>query len=120
GLKASAGIDQLDIDAHLIARFADTAFEKVADSELATDVGRGLVGNFKRRHGRARSYVHTLDFGKFCRDFIGHAVAEVGAALFGAEILEGKHSDGWPSGESSRTYGGILAIPEHAGDGYKR
>jgi hypothetical protein len=83
-------------------------------------VGRSPVGNFKRGHDRARHHIHTLDFGKFCGDFISHAVAEVGAVLLGAEILEGKHGDGWPSGGSSRTYGGILAIPEHADDGYKR
>src|SRR6266849_5805338 len=120
GLKTGAGIDQLDVDANLIARLTDTAFEEIANTELTTDVGRGLVGKSKSGHGRARSQIHTLDFGEVCGDFIGHAVAEVGAVRLGAEILQGKHGDGRPSCGSGSMDGGVFAIPEPASDGEER
>ncbi len=47
GLKAGAGVDQLNVDADLRAHFADAAFKKVAHAELMTYVGRSLVGDFR-------------------------------------------------------------------------
>ena len=84
-------------------------------AEVGWRFGRIIEGG----DGGARSYIHALDLGKFCGDFIGHAIAEVNAVGFGAEVLEWEDGDGRSGGDSGGV-ARIFAIPRNSCDGQER
>ena len=87
-LEAGGRVDQVDVDADLIAGFADGAFEQVTHTEFAAEVSRILICGFYSGDGRVRCDVDALNFGELGGDFVGHSVAEIGAVGIGAEILQ--------------------------------
>ena len=119
GLEAGGGIDQLDIDANLIAGFADAAFEKIADAELPAEIGGRCTGTFESGDGGVGSDVDTLQFGELGGNFVGHAGGEISAVWAGAEIFEIENGDGRAGGRSGGMRAGRVAIPEECGDGEK-
>src|SRR5271157_1343106 len=120
GLKAGGGIDELDVDADLIPSFADAAFQKIPHTQLTSDLGSGFIRAFKSCDRVAGSNIHSLDFREFCRDLVGHAVAEVGAVLLGAEILEWKNGNRRANTAERCGRGGVFSEPQNTRDGKEK
>ena len=120
GLKTGARIDQLNVDAYLIPGFTDAAFKKIAHAQLTSDLRGRLVAAFKSRAGHARSHIHAPNLRELGGDFIGHAVAEIRAVRFGAEILQGKDPDGRARDGGPTAWGEVLSKPKQTSDQEQR
>jgi len=106
----------VDVDADLIAGFADGAFEQVTNTELTAKVRRIFIRSFYRGDGRVRGDVDALNFGELGGDFVGHAVAEVGAVGIGAEISQREDGDGRLGTDGGSGMIGMRFIPMRACD----
>jgi hypothetical protein len=92
-MRAGRGIDQLGIDADLIARPLDATLQHIADAQLAADllcVGR-LVPIGER--GAARDHEHIRDPRQVGREIVGNPIGKILLAGIITEIDEGQHDD---------------------------
>jgi hypothetical protein len=63
-MRISERIDQLHIDADLIVRFLDTAFQDVENSQLLGDIRQILWRALELLRRRARDHFQIRDFGQ--------------------------------------------------------
>ncbi len=87
-------IDQLNRNAHPIARFAHTALDDIAHAKFAAhlhDVGRLALVN---EGGIARDHEQIVIARQLGDDVFGHAVDEILLFLVAAHIVERKNGDG--------------------------
>ena len=93
-MRIGLGVDQLRVDADLVARAAHAPFEHIADRKLAADlfgvdrfvsVGESSV---------ARDHDHVGEPRQVGRDVVGNGIAEILLVGVGAEVDKGQHDDG--------------------------
>jgi hypothetical protein len=75
-----------------------------------------LIRGFYCGDRRVRGDVDALDFGELGGDFVGHAVAEIGAVGIGAEILQREDGDGRLGTDGSSGMNGMRLIPMKAAE----
>jgi hypothetical protein len=92
-MRVCLGIDQPGVDPHLAARPLDTAFQHIADAELAADLlcGERLVAI--REGGMARDHERVRDPRQIGRQIVGDPVRKVLLVGVAAEIDEGQYDD---------------------------
>jgi AraC-like DNA-binding protein len=95
-MRVGLGIDQLGVDAKLVAGPADAAFQDVAHTQLAADLLciDSLVPIGER--GIARDHEHVREPREIGRQILGHPVGEILLLRIVAEIGERQHDDRQP------------------------
>ena len=92
-MRVGLGIDQLGVDADLVARPPDAPFQHIAHAQLAADLLRVdrlvLIGE----RGIARDHEHIRDPRQIGRQILGDPVGEILLIRVVAEIGEGQHDD---------------------------
>ena len=116
-LESAVGVDQLDVDANLIAGLAHASLEAIADAEFFADVSGAFAGRFQGNDGRMGSHVDATNLRELGGDFVSHAVAEVRAVRLGAQILQWKDGDGGLGGDDCGRRGRMLLVPGDSGHG---
>src|SRR5208283_448395 len=87
-LEPGGGVDQMNVDAHLVACLAHTSFEQVANAERFSHLGSTLVRSFQRSDRRMRSNIDALNLRELGRNLIGHSIAEIAAVRLGTQVLQ--------------------------------
>ena len=86
-----AGVDKLCVDAQMIARRLDAAFQEMCDAELLTDLPRvSKFAGFVRAGRGAANHFEIGDFGQIGENFILDARRKVGVLFVVAQVLEGQ------------------------------
>ena len=92
-MRIPFGVDQLGVDADLVARPADAAFQHIAHTKLAADLlGVDPLVLLSER-GIARDYDHVRDARQIGRQILGNPVGEILLLSIVAEISERQHDD---------------------------
>ena len=89
----SAGIDELNIDAHFVASFLHAAFENGRDSELLRNCFKIFRFALVSRGGSSRDHFQVGDARKLGQNFVLNAVGEISGTLVIAQILKRQHRD---------------------------
>ena len=88
------GIDQLSVDADLVARATDASFQHIADTKLAADLLR--LDRFipVGERGIPRDHEHVRDPRQIGRQILGDPVREILLLPVFTQISEGHHHNG--------------------------
>ena len=101
-MRIGCRIDQLGIDADLIARSPDAPFEHITHSQLTADLlgidGLVAVGE----GGVARNHQHVRDTREIGRHVLGDAVGKILLLRVVAEVCKGQDDDRQPRRGSER------------------
>jgi hypothetical protein len=92
-MRIGFGVDQLRVDADLVARALDASLDDVANTELAADplcVDRLAL---ECESGAARNHEHVRDPRQIGRDILGKGIGEMLLIGVVAEIDERQHDD---------------------------
>src|SRR5436853_5360817 len=95
-MRIVCGIDELDIDAHLIARFLDSAFEDIRDAELLRDVRNVIARTLESLCRCARDDLEVTDSREPGQDLLLNAVGEIRVRFIVAQVFERQHRDRFP------------------------
>src|SRR6516164_4889172 len=92
-MRIRLGIDQLDVDADLVARQADAPFEHIAHTKLAADLPSvdGLIPESERRI--ARNHKHAWKPRHIGRKVLGDTIREILLVGVVTEIGKGQDDD---------------------------
>src|SRR5882762_571328 len=88
-----ADLNQLDVDADLVAAVLDAAFENILHIEDAADFSDGLSGNDFRRGRGDHPEVLGIELAERGADDVGEALGDVVGLGFAAEIGERENGD---------------------------
>ena len=101
-MRIGCRIDQLGIDADLVARSPDAPFQHITHSQLAADLLGidGLVAVGERRG--ARNHQHLRDPREIGRHILGDPVSEILLLRVVAEVCKGQDDDRQPRRGSER------------------
>ena len=86
-------IDQLHVDAHLIVRLLDTAFENVEDAKLLCDVRQILRRAFEFLRRSPGNDFQVGHLGQPGEDFVLHAFSEKGVVGIATKTVEWQNRD---------------------------
>src|SRR5947207_9209710 len=95
-MRIVCGIDELDIDAHLIARFLDGAFEDIRDAELLRDLRNVIARTLESLCRCARDDLEVTDSREPGQNFLLNAVGEILVGFVLTEIFKRKDGDRFP------------------------
>ena len=84
-----ADLDQLDVDAHLVAGALHAAFQHILHIERAADLGDRLAGDNPRGGRGNHAEVRRIELAEFGADDIGKARGDVVGLGIAAEVSEG-------------------------------
>ena len=93
-MRVSARVDQLGVDAQMLAGTLDAAFEQMRDSELPADfVGVTRAARLVKIRRSAADYFEVSDFRQIRQNLLLDAGREVGVLRLGAKIFEWENGD---------------------------
>ena len=87
------GVNQLDIDPHLIGRFLHTTFKNICYAELLRDLAEIARFALIALRGSARNDFQIRDASQPRQDLLLNAVGEIGVIWIAAQIFEWKDCD---------------------------
>src|SRR6266850_5842598 len=92
-MALAGDIDELRVDAQLVALRADTAFEDGPDAQLATDGGHVFPGPLILHHRRAGDDRQAANPRELRNQLLGHAISKIGMIRLSTEVEEGQYGD---------------------------
>src|SRR5271165_4471229 len=92
-MRAGLGIDQVRVDADLVARPSNASFQHVAHTKLAPDLLHIDAVALVREARIAGDYEQPADARQRGDDFLDHAVGEIFLVRIAAHILERQYRD---------------------------
>src|SRR5438270_13029269 len=97
-MRIALGIDQLNVDAHLVAGFPHTALQNIRDAKLLGDlriIPVRILESLRRCAGDNLQVANPRESGQ---DFLLNAAGEIGIVWIGAEIFK------WQNGNRFTQY----------------
>jgi hypothetical protein len=89
-----AGVDQLDVDEHAVARAADAPFENIRHPQYLADLTHIAPAGFSISHyARAADYFQIGNLREARQHVVLNPGGEVGVFFVVAEILKGQHGN---------------------------
>ena len=92
-MRVALGIDQLRINAELVARPPDAPFEHIAHTKLAANLLGVCPLVLKGERGIARDHERAPDARQIGREILGDPVREILLLTVVAEVREGQHDN---------------------------
>src|SRR4029077_15795563 len=93
-MRVVAGIDQLRVDAHAIARALNASFYHIRDSQLLRDLAQiARDSALVLQNGSAADDFQVGDLRQVREDFVLYPISEIGILFVAAKILKGQDSD---------------------------
>ena len=98
-----AGIDELRVDAQMIAGALHAAFEEMRHAEFLSDLPQVTRFGLVLAGRGAADHFEIGDPGQVGKNFILHASREVGVFLVGAQVFEREDGDAFPGRRGVRS-----------------
>ena len=94
-----AGVDQLDVDEHAVARAPDAPFQNIRHAQRLADLTHIAPAGFLiSHHAGAADYFQIVNLRQACQHVVLNPGGEVGVFFVVTEILKGQHCNallGW-------------------------
>src|SRR5205823_13323059 len=93
-VPVAAGVDQLDVDKHAVARAADAPFENIRHAQRPADLTYIAPAGFLiSHHARAADYFQIVNLREARQHVVLNPGGEVGVFFVVTEIFKGQHSN---------------------------